>query len=209
VLAAGAQEWAGVDLASGAFVRARVVDGRAAVTGEWAPYDVAVLEIAPDGEPPDPARPEAVDLAADPEHAGRMRRGGARRLLERLCAPEQRWQPILGTRGPSVAYVDLDGTSPSLVLVAVAAKSLHCSARDTGEVACSFSWGSTTQVLPVLDERVADLAARHGSAGLGASELAQAVGGKPRYLLVGLGPVRGGHAPKIVLSVLAKRPRRR
>lgn len=207
VLATGPEEWAGVDLDSGAFVRARPpTGGGAAVPGEWSPFDVAVVELGSDTEPPDPARPEAVAPAVSPERVGRMRRGAARRLLKRLVAPEQRWLPILGTRGPSIAYVDLDLSTPSLVLVATSRRTLQCYVREDGDVVCSFAWGGTTQVLPLFDARARAAVVASSPKPLDATGLASAIGGKPGYLLVGLASVRGGHAPKVVLSVLAKRP---
>jgi hypothetical protein len=198
-------EWVGVDLESGAFVRAPLIaDGSAAVGGEWSVFDVALVEVAAELELPDPARPEAITISGVPEHAGSMRRGAARRLLHRLAAPEQRWLPLLGTRGPSIAYVDLEVTTPSVVLVEVSPKQLSCFVRERGDVVCSFSWAGTTQTLPLLDERVAQRCREAAPAPLEPAALAAALGGKPVYLLVGLAAVRAGHAPKAVLSVLTR-----
>ncbi|HVC26288.1 MAG TPA: hypothetical protein VND23_11065 [Acidimicrobiales bacterium] len=211
VLSTGPEEWAGVDLESGAFVRARVpgdgVPGDG-VPGEWALWDVARFEIGADEEPPDPARPEAVTLAGQPSAVGRLRRAAARRLLAQLAAPDGSRTPLLGTRGPSTAYVDLDISTPSIELVATDARVLSCFAREGGEPSCAFSWGGTTLTLPLLDAR-ARAALRSSPVPLAGAALAAATGGTPRYLLVGLTAVRRGHAPKAVLSIVAKRPSRR
>ena len=209
ILSTGPEEWAGVDLESGAFVRARPPrDGGAAVGGRWAMFDVARLEVAHDDEPPDPARPEAVALASEPEHAGQLRRGTARRLLAQLATRDQGRRPILGTHGPSTAYVDLDRSAPSVALLSVDPRSIRCSERPDGQVICAFSWAGITITLPLLDARArAAVAARGGE--LDGSFLAAVAGGRPGYLLVALGAVRRGHAPKVALSVVAKRPARR
>lgn len=209
VLSTGPEEWAGVDLASGAFVRARPSRaGTPAVAGEWSIYDVARLEVGADDEPPDPARPESVVLATEPRRVGRLRRGAARRLLAQLAAPDRNRAPILGTRGPSTAYVDLDLSMPSIELVPTDARALRCFVRADGGPACAFSWSGITLTLPVLDARVR-AALDGGGAPLADAALATVCGGKPGYLLVALTAVRGGHAPKAVLSVVAKRPSRR
>jgi len=206
VLATGPEEWAAVDLESGAFVRARPSMLARVAETPWSLFDVALVTIGIEDEPPDPARSEGVPLAEVPQPVGRMRRRGARRLLSRLAVPEQRWRALLGTHGPSVAYVDLDVSAPSIALVTVAAKSLRCFIRDDGLPYCSFTWGGTEQALPLLDARVV-APLRTSGLGLDGQLLAAAVGGKPGYLVVGLGAVRAGHAPKVVLSVVARRPR--
>lgn len=208
VLAGGPEEWVAVDLASGALVRARPAPaGCAAVAGTWSPFDVAQLELAEDGDPPDPARPEAVAINGEPDHVGRLGPRSARLLLARLAAPEQRWLGVLGTRGPSVAYVDLELSSSSLSLVTTSTKSLECFARADGTAVCAFTWSGTTQTLPLLDDRVRRLVLASAPPHVvSADVLASAVGGKPGYLLVGLAAVRAGHAPKAVLSILPRRP---
>ncbi|MCU1495621.1 MAG: hypothetical protein JWO62_3385 [Acidimicrobiaceae bacterium] len=210
VLSAGPEEWVAVDLDSGAFVRTRPAsEGTLVPKGEWAMFDVAVVELGIDDEPPDPSRPEAVAISSAPERAGRLSRRAARRMLHRLVAPEQTRLPILGTRGPSIAYVDLDVASPSLVLITTSPKSLRCYVRETGDVSCSFEWAGTTQALPLLDEQARELVLESSPRPVEPAALASAVGGVPGYLLVGLAAVRGGHAPKAVLSILAKRPAKR
>ena len=223
VLSASPEEWVGVDLATGAFVRTRhgafarrgagEMLGPAADTGldegaagraPWAPLDVAVVSVGEDLDPPDPARPEAVALAADIEPAGRVGRRAARRLLRHLAAPEQPGAAVLGTRGPSIAYVDLDARSPSVVLLASAPRHIECYLRPDGAPACSFTWSGTTQALPLLDSRLRSAVRDRSPRPLDDAHVAAAIGGRPAFLLVGLTAVRDGHVPKAVLAVLAR-----
>ncbi len=205
VLSTGPEEWVGVDLASGAFLRARPgAVGAPALPGEWSPFDVVVLEIGEDTEPPDPARPEVVAVTGTPERTGRLRRRVARRLLRQLCAPEQQGRTVLGTRGPSIAYVDLDVSTPSLVVVETSPRLFGCYLRDDGNVACSFSWAGTTQSLPLLDGLLRAAVLERSPRPPDSASIGTAVGGKPGFLLVGLTAVRAGHAPKAVLSVLPR-----
>jgi hypothetical protein len=209
VLASGPDEWVGVDMETGVYVRSRITSsGSDDVGDEWSLFDLATLQVAVDDEPPDPARPEAVAMVGPPEHSGRLRPRAARRLLKRLTAPEQRWVPLLGTRGPSVAYIDLDLASSSLVLIATSAKKLKCSTKNDQAYA-SFTWGGTTQALPIEDPSARRAVMSSSVQPIEPAALAAAIGGKPGYLLLGLGAVRQGHAPKVVLSIAPKRPRRR
>ncbi len=208
VLAATAEEWAGVDIASGGFVRSRPLRGGAGGEGweqGWEPLDVALVEVGEDPEPPDPARPEGIAFAGAPELVGRLARGSRRRLLRQLSTPEARGASVLGSRGPSIAYVECDLTAPSLTLLAVSPRVLRCHLDESGRLRCEFSWSGIRNSLPLLDPRVLRvLADAPDQSSLDAAALARAVGGKPGYLLVGLTAVRDGHAPKAVLSVLAR-----
>jgi hypothetical protein len=170
-------------------------------------FDVAVVELAADDEPPDPARPEAVAMSIGPERVGHLRRRMARRLLHRLVAPEQIRLPLLGTRGPSIAYIDLEPAAPSLALIATSPKSLRCYQRHEQEAFCSFTWAGTTQALRLLDSRASALVHKSAPEPVEPDALAAAIGGKPGYLLVGLVAIRGGHVPKAVLSIIPKRPK--
>ncbi len=204
VLAPGPEEWAAVDLASGALVRARPGSGEQdPIGGGWAAYDLARLTIAADPEPLDPARPEAVAIVEPAERLGRLRRRPARRLLRRLASPERPGATLLGTHGPSIPYVDLDGSHPSLMLIGVAARSLEAFALSPTQAALSFSWSGTRHRLPVVDAGLRSATLASAPHSLSGGRLVAAMGGKPSLLLVGLGAVRAGHAPKVVLAALA------
>ncbi len=206
VLAPGPGEWVGVDLATGAIVRGRPpLDGGGDDFGSGlAPFDVVEFELAePDG-PIDPARPEAVVPARPARRIGRLRRARARRLLRRLATPERPGAPVLGSRGPSIAYVDLEGTAPSAMLLGVGTRGLELSVRSDGTVVLAFTWCSARHVLPVLDPRAAEVAKAAHPRPLSGARLTEALGSKPAWVVVGLGPVRNGHAPKAVLALLRK-----
>jgi len=202
VLAPGPEEWVAVDLATGAFVRVRPAD-TAALAGEHRALDVVMVVLGEDEDPLDPSRPEAVVPAALPERVGRLTRRRGRRLLKRLAAPERRGLPLLGTRGPSIAFVDLDGTAPSVTVVRVSARTVELATRADGEAVLAISWAGVDWTIPVADPeaRAAALAAAQP---LRAKPLSVALGFKPGFLVVGLGRVRDGHAPKLVLAVLPR-----
>lgn len=201
VLATPPGEWVAIDLASGAFARLRRPPGEPDGDGAARPLDVVEVTVAPDDDPFDPARPEAVACASAPRVVGRPRARQLRRLLGALVAPET-GAPILGTHGPSIAYVDLDGTRPSLELLVVR-RAPALAAHGDG-VRCSLAWGGRVEVLPVLDP-LACAAARAARTGpLEPGALARALGFAPGYVLAGLGPVRDGHVAKAVLALLPR-----
>jgi hypothetical protein len=205
VLAPGPEEWAAVDLASGAFVRAHPPGrgGEPALGGCWRAFDLARLTIGEDPEPPDPARPEAIACQEAPVRLGRLRRGRARRLLRRLASPERPGATLLASHGPSIPFVDLDGTSPSVMLIGVTARSVEAYGRSAGEAVLAFAWSGSRHQLPVADDRLRSATLASAPRPLSGARLASALGGKPSLVLVGLGVVRAGHAPKVVLAALA------
>lgn len=204
VLAPGPYEWVGIDLATGALVRARrpAPDGRPPLGGGWRQFDIARFVLGTDDEPPDPSRPEAIVCAEAPQRLGRLRRRAVRRVLRRLVPPERPGAALLGTHGPSIPFVDLDGSSPSVMLVAVAHRSLEVFAGPGEAVELAFAWSGARHQLPVHDPRLRAAALESQPRPLSAGRLAAAAGGRVSVLVVGLGPVRGGHVPKVVLAAL-------
>ncbi len=212
VLASLEGEWVGADVATGAFVRVRHEPAaRAEETGAEGPpaahrprpLDVVRFAIAEDGEPADPARPEAV-AGTGLEWTGRARPRAARRLLRRLATTGRPGEALLAGHGPSVAYVDLDGRAPSVVLVVAPRRAIELMTRDDGTVLCALSWSARTQTLPVLDRRALRAALEARPRSLRAAALAEALGFRPGYVLVGLAAVRAGHAPKAVFAILPR-----
>lgn len=199
VLAASEDEWVGADLASGALVRSPA-EGAAPflVAG---PLEVVELVLGPDDGPSDPARPEAVLLAEEPARRGVLRPRRARRLLDGLAAREREGAPLLGTWGPSVAYVDLDGGAPSVVVLSLAKRPLALGTDRGGAPQVVLSWGGLPQHLPLLDPRLAP-ATRSAAAGLSGAGVEAALGFRPGYAVVALAGVTGGHARKSVLAIL-------
>ena len=157
VLADVLEEWIGVDLASGAFVRSRPGIGRE--TGGAVRGTVVELEIAENTDPDDPVRPELVCSAVAPNIVGLAKRRPYRRLLRRLAAPEHRGTPLLGSWGGSIAYVYLSGNDPSVVLLQVPYRSLELFRFGDGRTELGFDWGGAAHRVVVADEflcRVAD-----------------------------------------------------
>jgi len=201
LLARGPREWVGVDLASGAYIRF-AHPGAEAPAGVRPGRSALRLSLgAP--EPPDPARPEAVTSDGEFVVLPPPRRRPTRRLLDALTQTERRGATLLGSHGPSIAYVDLDLDESSLVLVR-AGKALEVLADEQGEALASVTFGGTTQQLPVLDPPLRRAAATAWPRPLSGAALATALGHRPGYLLIGLDAVEGGHVKKVVLAVLER-----
>jgi hypothetical protein len=219
LLLARGPEWVAVDVATGAVLRSRAsgwplvptdssfaraaahhrADGTFSRTGPE--LDVVEIELADDDEPMDPARPEAVMVRDAPELIGTPRRRAARRILRELLPLDSR-KPLLGSLGPSISYEDLDGTRPSVAVVAPDRMPLF--AWDEAGTWCQFSLGARKHRLAVLDDRVVAADARSRGGALTSKAVEKAIGGSPRYLVVALGAPRRGQAPKLVLGVLPR-----
>jgi hypothetical protein len=194
VLVPGA-DWVAVDTDTGALLRARS-SARTEPDGDEAgsispplpgpPLRAVELVLAHDSEPPDPARPEAVVLASMPSHLADPRRRPTKRLLQRLVTKSVD-RPLLGTLGPSIAYGDLTGTRPSIVLVAPE-RPPRFGAGPSGPW-CQFSLSGRRHVLPMGEQGPPDQTAS---------------GLSPKLLVVGLGTPRRGQVPKVVFGALPR-----
>lgn len=200
VLASTGEEWVGADLASGALLRSRA-GGPVPSPALHRPLQVAEVVLGIPEQAPDPTRPEAVELAEAGEALGILKGRRARRLLRHLAAPERPGSPLLGRWGPSIAFEDLDGAAPSLVLVELGGGAFELGRGPAGEARCSIHWSNVRQEMPLVDPLAASAA--EGSR-LGGRGVEAALGFLPGFALVGLGAVRGGYAPKVVLSVLPR-----
>ena len=194
-------EWIGVDLASGVHSSAPSAPSASSLPPPGAPGLVVEVRVGLDPDPVDPARPESVTPATAPVKIGTASHRAVRRLLRRLCAPERRGAMVLGTRGPSVAYVDLDGNAPSLTMLEVPTKSCELIPLPTGDVVLGFAWGGTHHVLTVVDEAWRELAMTTRRTPSGSSATV-ALGHRSGFVLIGLGPVEQGHARKVVFALL-------
>ena len=136
-----------------------------------------------------------------PELVGTPRRRAVRRVFKELL-PWTARRPLLGSLGPSISYEDLDGSRPSVALVAPDQPPVFT--WDLSGTWCEFSLAGRKHTLPVVDERIveADGAARGHRAAT--DSVQRAIGGPPRYLVVALGAPRRGQAPKLVLGVLPR-----
>ena len=210
VLSAGEDEWIGVDLGSGALLRshrgaAEGLRAAEAPDGErrLVRFDVVSVELGVDDAPVDPSRPEAVVVTGAPTYLGRPSRRRVRRLLAQLAAPERQGSSLLSTWGPSIAYVDLDGSIQSVTVVKTSPGQIALEEGGRGAVAV-VTWSGTTQAVPISDP-LARRALASGDGRLTKGSLVEALGFRPSYLVCALAEVREGHAPKVVLAVLPSR----
>jgi hypothetical protein len=190
VLATDRRYCAGIDLASGALVRA------------WSPvaftptvhlYDTVrvTLDGSTDGLP-DPAEPEALCLTGAPEPTGRLRGRRVERLLRPLLHPQG--QPLLGIHAPAVRFWERRSDHPSIAVVEPEGGLLLL--REGEYLACRFGWRGTLVEMPCLDRRRAALMDRAGRT--------QMAGGKGERLVVALHPPIDGHCHKVVEAVLPR-----
>jgi hypothetical protein len=116
LLAPGDGEAAGIDLDTGGLVWA-VWDPEASnvVPIRLRPLDVVTARTVANPNPPDPARPETVELNDPPVAIGRLRGRRALRLLTPLQHPEN--NELLGFAGEAVPYWTLAGDHPSMTIV--------------------------------------------------------------------------------------------
>ena len=228
LLLARGPEWVAVDVASGAMLRSRAsgwpvvpadsslaragahrgapASSRGGRTHSRQPHigpelDLVEIELAEDDEPTDPARPEAVMVRRAPELVGTPRRRAVRRILKDLLPTDAR-RPLLGSLGPSISYEDLDGSRPSVALVAPDRPPVF--SWDATGTWCQFSLGGRKHALPVVDERIVDADGRARGGRPATDSVEKAIGGAPRYLVVALGAPRRGQAPKLILGVLPR-----
>ncbi len=218
LLLARGPEWVLVDVGTGSLVRSRASGWPVVATDSslaaGTPSDagraeprlgpelvIVDIQLADDDEPLDPARPEAVMVQQAPERVGAPRRRAARRLLHELLPADPK-RPLLGSLGPSISYLDLDGSRPSVVVVAPDGPPAFSS--DPAGTWCQFSLGGRKHRLPVVDERLLDAKDRAPSGKVTNDAVLKAIGGAPRYLVVALGAPHRGQAPKLVLGVLPR-----
>jgi len=193
VLAADRDHCAGVDLASGALVRA------------WSPepsahrlraYDVVAVTLDElgvnfDGVP-DPSEPEALRLAGPPKPLRRANRRHVIRLLRPLLHPTG--QPLLGMSSTVVPFWERRRDHPSIALVEPEGPITLW--RDGPYLACRFGWAGHERELPCLDRRVA--------AGMDRAGRSHMIAGRDDRLLVALTPPIQGRCHKVVEAILPR-----
>ena len=190
VLAADGHHCAGVDLASGALVRAW---SPAPADEPLAAYDVVsvTLDVNADAVP-DPAEPEALVLESPPAPLRRIRGRKAERLLRPLLHPQGK--PLLGISAPAVPFWERRSDHPSIALVEPeGAVSLW---RDGTYLGCRFGWQGHERELPCLDRRIAAHMDRAG--------MTRMIAGRGDRLVVSLTPPIDGTCHKVVESVLPR-----
>ena len=194
VLAADTGGCVGVDMESGAFVRA-MFPGDA---DDLAPYDVAVGEITEPSEPVDQSRPESVALASPPRRTGVVTPRRAERWLEPLQHPRR--GALLGFPGRAVPYWTLAGDRPSLTLVELATGPQVRRGRLGYE--CRFTWQGARHQLPLLDQRALARFDEMGWPRYSARDVQGLLGHRVRRVLVVLTPPHQGYCYKVVASLL-------
>ena len=135
MLAVDADQCVGVDLASGALVRAWSAEP---LDQDIRVYDVVAgtIDDAIDLLP-DPTEPEAVAMAEPPSHVGRVSGRQVERYLRPLIHPPG--QPLLGTYGPAVAFSERTPDHPSIAIVELDAPATVAIDED-GWLSCAFRW---------------------------------------------------------------------
>jgi hypothetical protein len=191
VLAVDADQCVGVDLASGALVRAWSAEP---LDHDIRAYDVVAgtIDDAIDLLP-DPTEPEAVAMAEPPSHVGRVSGRQVERYLRPLIHPPG--QPLLGTYGPAVAFWERTPDHPSIAIVELDAPATVVTDED-GWLSCAFRWRGLALELPFVDTRLAEAMAVRGQTSIATS--------KGDRVVVALTPPISGHCHKVVAALLPR-----
>ena len=191
VVSTGPRHCAGIDLDSGALVRAW---SPAPVDQRISPYDVVRVTIAADDDlVPDPAEPEAVAVADAPQLEGRLTGRAAHRLVRPLLHPAK--APLLGFHGPSVPFWERTADHPSVALASPRGPLVVT--VEQGALWCHFEWGGKPSVLPCLDPRLA--------ASLSRQRRDHAYLSPGTLAVVTLSAPVDGHCHKVVEAVIPRR----
>ncbi|HEX4245446.1 MAG TPA: hypothetical protein VHY77_07770 [Acidimicrobiales bacterium] len=201
VLACNEEDTAGIDLASGALVRARVpwpIGHRP----DLSLFDVVEAILAGEPERDDLAQPEAVSARGLPRHLGTLHGRRVRQLLHPLAAPME--EHVLGFPGTSAPYWEFRGFRPSLALLVPTKGPVLFRRGGDRSVWIRFGWGRSDNWLPVEDPsaiRALDVARRDRLQG---KDLAAALGFKPHYLVASVSRPRDGHCYKAIRSLVPR-----
>jgi hypothetical protein len=190
VLAADVDHCAGIDLVSGALVRAW---SPAPIAEDLRPYDVigGTLDDSVDLLP-DPSQPEAVALSEPPERIGCLSGRRVERYLRALLHPPG--QPLLAMHGPAVPFWQRTADYPSIAVVEPEGPAV-IRLRD-GALCCILRWRGVPVELPCVDRRLAR--------GLAAAGRTRLDSGKGERLLIALAPPVDGHCHKVVTALLPR-----
>jgi hypothetical protein len=181
---------AGVDLASGALVRAW---SPGPSNHQIRPYDVVRVILDDDfDDVPDPHEPEALLVAEAPEPVRRLSGRRVERMLRRLLHPTG--EPLLGESSSVVAFWERSSDRPSIAVVEPEGPITMW--REGPYLACRFGWLGHERELPCIDTHLAALMDR--------SRRRHLMAGKGDRLLVALTPPIEGRCHKVVEAVLPK-----
>jgi len=191
VVSTGERYCAGVDMDSGALVRAWSL---VPVDQRLRPYDLVevVVGVDPDAVP-DPAEPEAVVISGAPTPVGRVSGRRSLRLIRPLLHPEH--GPLLGFHGPAVPFWERRPDQPSVAVVGP--KGPIVATFEDGGTWCHFIWDGRPLVLACADPR---LAASMRRMNRDTSSVRPGT-----RLVVALEPPVDGHCHKVVEALLPRR----
>jgi len=186
----------GVDLASGAFVRARhpVATGRV-----LRPFSVASGKLAL-GDMFDAAQPELAELTGPLHPTTRLNPRKAERWLRPLLHPPR--PPLLGLTGNAIPYWTLEGDRPSVSLVEPDEVGV---ARAPGGYVCRFMWEYTFHEVFLRDRRLLAALESRRVQSCGERQIRNLLGHAPDRLLVALTAPIQGYCYKAVMAVLPRR----
>ncbi len=156
----------------------------------------------------DPSRPEAIGSLDSITLLGQLSYKKTKRLLKAMELKEGSSGKILGNFGPSIAFMDLEATEPSVALLNVTKSQMEISYSEEKGVVCVFEWGQTVQILPLADTKCHKLLSASEKKVLSKKELGKLLGHKITHILIGLYQVQNGHVPKVVMNVIAPTKRR-
>jgi hypothetical protein len=190
VLAADADHCAGIDLVSGAIVRAWTPTQ---IAEDLRPYDVvgATLDDSVDLLP-DPSQPEAVPLLEAPARIGRVTGRRAERYLRAVLHPTG--QPLLAIHGPAIPFWQRTSDYPTIAVVEPEGPAVI--RRRDAVLTCLFRWRGLPVELPCVDRRL--------SGALAVAGRTRVDSGKGERLLVALSPPIEGHCHKVVEGLLPR-----
>lgn len=188
-MAADGGQCAGIDLESGALVRAW--SAQPPLRRAHA-YDVVTVTLDDTDAVPDPTSPEALMLSDAPEVTGRITGRRAERLIRPLLHPKN--EPLLGLNAPAIRFWERTADRPSIALVEP--EGPISLTRDGTFLACRFTWQRVVRELPCLDRRMAAEMDRAGRT--------RAAGSRGDRLVVALTPPIDGQCHKVVEAVLPR-----
>ena len=189
VLSADGNHCAGVDMASGALVRAW---SPAPAVHRLRPYDVVAVTLDEDfDDVPDPTSPRRWCWPALPSRCGGSPAAGWSACSARCCTPGG--SRCSGMSSPAVPFWERRPDHPSIAVVEPEGPITLW--REGPYLACRFAWLDHERELPCLDRRLA---------ALWTGPAAGMVAGKGDRLLVALTPPIDGRCHKVVEAFLPR-----
>jgi hypothetical protein len=193
VLASGRRSCIGVDLDSGAFVRAIEPVSRPLLQ----PFTVVRgRTVAPLYERPE--HPEIATFDRQLMPIGSISQRRAERFIRPLIHPKNR--PLLGFFGPSTPWWEHETSGPSVAIVDID-RTLRANLT-TGGLRARFVWNAGVQDLPLEDLRLLeqlDWVPKRANAGL---PLAEMLGFKPQRLVMAISRPVNGYCAKVIAGLL-------